>query len=70
MRQVGDIAALRSYFTAYQIVRSALSKLGYKKFPPLDLDLGCSTQPQLDAPEFGPKVKAAFDKWLEGGDLD
>jgi hypothetical protein len=47
MRQVGDIAALRSYFTAYQIVRSALSKLGYKKFPPLDLDLGCSTQPQL-----------------------
>jgi hypothetical protein len=70
MRQVGDIAALRSYFTAYQIVRSALSKLGYKKFPPLDLDLGCSTQLQLDAPEFGPKVKAAFDKWLEGGDLD
>jgi hypothetical protein len=70
MRQVGDIAALRRYFSAYQIVRSALSKLGYKKFPPLDLDLGCSPQPQLDAPVFGPKVKAAFDEWLKGGDLD
>jgi hypothetical protein len=70
MRQVEDIAALRSYFTAYKIVRCALSKLGYKKFPPLDLVLGCSTQPQLNAPEFCPKVKAAFDEWLKGGDLD
>jgi hypothetical protein len=70
MRQVGDVAVLRSYFFAYQIVRSALSKRGYKKFPPLDLDLGCPSQPQLDAPEFCPKVKAAFDEWLKGGDLD
>jgi len=50
LRQVGDIDALREYFSAYQIVRSALSKLGYKKFPPLNLELGCPPPLQLNAP--------------------
>jgi hypothetical protein len=70
LRQVGDIDALRKYFSAYQIVRSALSKLGYKKFPPLDLELGCSPPPQLNAPKFCPKINAAFEDWLKAGDPD
>jgi len=70
LRQVDDVGALRRYFSAYQIVRSALLKLGYKKFPSLDLELGCSPLPQLDAPVFCPKIEAAFEDWLKAGDPD
>jgi hypothetical protein len=70
LRQAGDIDVLRKYFSAYQIVRSALSRLKYKKFPPLDLELGCSPPPQLNTPEFCPKIKAAFEDWLKAGDPD
>jgi hypothetical protein len=70
LRQVGDVDALRKYFFAYQIVRSALSKLKYKGFPLLDVVLECSPLPQLNAPEFGQKIKTGFDKWLQGGDQD
>jgi hypothetical protein len=70
LRQAGDIDVLLKYFSAYQIVRSAFSKLKYKKFPPLDLELGCSPPPQLNTPEFCPKIKAAFEDWLKAGDPD
>jgi hypothetical protein len=70
LSQVDDVDMLRKYFSAYQVVHSALSKLKYKRFAALDLDLRHSPPPQLDAPEFCPKIKTAFDKWLRDGDPD
>ena len=70
LRQVDDVDMLRKYFSAYQVVHSALSKLKYKCFATLDLDLRFLPPPQVEAPEFCQKTITAFDKWLRDGDPD
>ena len=62
LQQTEDIVELKRYFCAYQVVRGALSKLNYKSFPPLDLELGSST-PELSALPLSPEVVKAYSDW-------
>ena len=66
LRQADDIEELRRFFSAYQTVRATLSKLKYKQYPALDLELECSL-PELDVGEFSPAMKKEFDAWVKNG---
>jgi hypothetical protein len=61
--QADNVSQLRRFFRAYQLVRAALLELKYIHYPALDLDLQ-SSDPQLDAPEFPPDIRAKWEKWL------
>jgi hypothetical protein len=61
LQQTGDIGQLRRYFCSYQQLCAALSNLNYKSFPPLDLDLGSSTD--LNAPPFSSEMIKMYAKW-------
>ena len=65
LQQADNVDELRRLFSAYQAVHAALLRQGYKKFPALDLDLGCPP-PHLDAAEFSPEIKKEFEDWVEG----
>ena len=66
LRQAEDIDELRRFFCAYQTVRAALSKLKYKQYPALNLELECSPL-ELDAAEFSPDMNKEFDAWVKDG---
>jgi hypothetical protein len=66
LRQADDFEELRRFFCAYQTVRAALSKLKYRQYPALDLELECSP-PELEAAEFSPAMNKAFDAWVKDG---
>jgi hypothetical protein len=61
-QQTEDIVELKRYFRAYQLVRDALSKLNYKRFLPLDLELRSST-PELSAHPFPTNLVARYSDW-------
>ena len=69
LRQANDVKEIRDFFRAYQLVRAALSNLKYVAYPALDVNLQ-SSDPQLDAPEFLPDIRVAWEKWLRHDCVD